>query len=275
MTQLWTAIFAPGLFSQSFMANAWEASTMVALISGMVGFFVILRGSSFVAHALPKGGFAGAAGAVLFGVNTVLGLTIFTVGGALSIGLLGKKGRHDVVTALTLVFLLGVGDLFLNLSNVYAPEVFALLFGEVLGVSSGELVDTAVLGGICLVAFLILYRPLLLSSIAPDTAEARGIRVHRLEVSFLVVIGLATAITVPIVGALLTFSLMVGPAAAACHLARRPSRALALSVLFSLITMWLSLFFAYDTGWPVGFFVSALAALLYVIARIRKRETLR
>lgn len=272
MTSLWATIFAPGVFSQSFMQNAWIASTIVSLISGLVGFFVILRGTSFVAHALPKGGFAGAAGAVLLGVNTVLGLAVFTIGGALSIGLLGKKGRHDVVTALTLVFLLGLGDLFLNLSNVYAPEVFSLLFGQVLGVNLSQLVETGILGAICLLAFVAIYRPLLLATISPDTAAARGVRVHRMELLFLVMIGLATAIAVPIVGALLTFSLMVGPAAAACQLAHRPGRALALCIGFSLITMWIALLVAYDTGWPVGFFVSTVAAILYVIARVVRRS---
>lgn len=272
MTSLWSTIFAPGVFSQSFMQNAWIASTIVSLISGLVGFFVILRGTSFVAHALPKGGFAGAAGAVLLGVNTVLGLAVFTIGGALSIGFLGKKGRHDVVTALTLVFLLGLGDLFLNLSNVYAPEVFSLLFGQVLGVNLSQLVETGILGAICLLVFVAIYRPLLLATISPDTAAARGVRVPRMELLFLVMIGLATAITVPIVGALLTFSLMVGPAAAACQLAQRPGRALALCIGFSLITMWIALLVAYDTGWPVGFFVSAIAAILYVVARVVRRN---
>ena len=102
-----------------FMANAWIVATMVAVVAGVVGFFTVLRGSAFVAHAVPQAGFAGAAGASLIGVSTFLGLGTFAVISALSIGLLGKRGRHDAMTALTLVFMLGLGALFLSWSEQY------------------------------------------------------------------------------------------------------------------------------------------------------------
>ena len=116
-----------------FMVNAWIVATIVAVVAGAVGFFVVLRGSAFVAHAIPNGSFAGAAGASLIGVSTLIGLGVFSLGGALGIGLLSRRGRHDVATALTLVFMLGLGALFLSFSVEYAPEVYSLLFGEVLG----------------------------------------------------------------------------------------------------------------------------------------------
>ena len=119
-----------------FMVNAWIVASVVAAVAGVVGFFVVLRGSAFVAHALPNGSFAGAAGAALVGVNTLIGLAVFSLLGALGIGLLGRRGRHDVATALTLVMMLALGALFLSLSVQYAPEVYSLLFGEVLGISS-------------------------------------------------------------------------------------------------------------------------------------------
>src|ERR1700722_8220467 len=115
----------------SFMSNAWIVATIVAAIAGVVGFFVVLRGSAFVAHALPSGAFAGAAGASLIGVNTLLGLGVFSLFGALGIGWLGRRGRHDVATALGLVVMLGLGSLFLSLSVEFAAGTYSLLFGQV------------------------------------------------------------------------------------------------------------------------------------------------
>src|SRR6202142_99403 len=122
-----------------FMVHTWIVATLVATVGGAVGFFVVLRGSAFVAHAVPNGSFAGAAGANLVGINPIVGLGVFSLGGALGIGLLSRRGRPDVATALTLVFMLGLGALFLGFSVEYAPEIYSLLFGEVLGISSNEL----------------------------------------------------------------------------------------------------------------------------------------
>src|SRR5271163_4057799 len=145
-----------------FMTNAWVVSTIVAVIAGVVGFFVVLRGAAFPAHAIPNGAFAGAAGAALLGVNALIGLGVFAVSAALSIGWLGRRGRHDVVTALALVMMLALGAAFLSHTTEYAPEIFALLFGEVLGVSVTEILPVAALALVCLAAVALLYRPLLL-----------------------------------------------------------------------------------------------------------------
>ena len=126
-----------------FMVNAWTVASIVAVVAGVVGFFTVLRGSAFAAHAIPNGSFAGAAGATLIGVSTLLGLGVFSLAGALAIGLLGRRGRHDVATALALVMMLALGALFLSLSVEYAPEVYSLLFGEVLGIATNEVAPTA------------------------------------------------------------------------------------------------------------------------------------
>lgn len=107
-----------------FMINAWEASTIVAVVAGVVGFFTVLRGSSFAAHALPNGAFAGAAGASLVGASTILGLGVFSLLGAIGIASLGRRARHDVATALAIVVMLGLGSLFLSMTTEYAPEIF-------------------------------------------------------------------------------------------------------------------------------------------------------
>jgi zinc/manganese transport system permease protein len=250
-----------------FMTNAWVVATIVAIIAGVVGFFVVLRGAAFPAHAIPNGAFAGAAGAALLGVNALIGLGVFAVLAALSIGWLGRRGRHDVVTALALVVMLALGAAFLSHTTEYAPEIFALLFGEVLGVSTTEILPVVGLAVACLAATALLYRPLLLASVVPEIAEARGVRVYRMEMSFLVVLALATAMTVPVVGALLIFSLMIGPPAAARSLTPRPPLAIALSVAIALITVWAAIASSYLTNWPIGFFVGMFSALVYGLGR--------
>ena len=120
----------------SFMINTWAVATIVAPVAGVVGFFVVLRGSAFPAHAIPKGAFAGAAGAALLGISTLLGLAVFSLLGALGIGFLGRRARQDVATALALVMMLALGAAFLSRTTEYEPEIYSLLFGEVLGVST-------------------------------------------------------------------------------------------------------------------------------------------
>ena len=249
------------------MVNAWIVATIVAVVGGAVGTFVVLRGSAFVAHAVPNGSFAGAAAASLVGINTIIGLGVFSLGGALGIGLLGRRGRRDVATALTLMFMLGLGALFLKLSIAYAPEIYSLLFGEVLGISTNQLGPTIGLALVSLVALAALYRPLLLSSTLPESAQARGIAPFGIELGFLLVVALATTMTVPVVGTALIFSLMIGPPAAARTFTARPYIALPLSVAIALVVVWAAIALSYQTNWPVGFFVGTASATAYATGR--------
>jgi zinc/manganese transport system permease protein len=246
-----------------FMTDTWLVATMVAVIAGAVGFFVVLRGTAFAAHAVPQGAFAGAAGADLIGINPLLGLGVFALGAALGIGWLSRRGRHDVVVALILVVLLGLGSLFVSWNTQYEPEIFALLFGQVLGVNDSQIAPTIALTVVCLLAVAVLFRPLLLTSVLPEVAAARGLRTGVLDVGFLVVVALATTMTLPVVGALLIFSLMIGPPAAARSLTARPLAAAALSVAISLGTLWISIAVAYQTNLPVGFLVGTLSGAAY------------
>jgi zinc/manganese transport system permease protein len=248
------------------MLNTWIAASVVAVVAGMTGYFAVLRGSTFAAHAIPNGAFAGAAGASLLGINVIWGLAVFAVGGALGIGALGdKKARHDVVTALALVVMLGLGALFVSVNSQYAEETYALLFGEVFGVSRGEVLPILGLGVAATLAIGVAFRPLMLTSALPEVAAARGISTQRAELYFLIVMALATSMTVPVVGALLMFSLMIGPAAAARSVTARPGVALALSVAIALVTAWLSVALSYRTNWPLGFFVGAIGATFYLV----------
>jgi len=250
-----------------FMVNAWLVATVVALVAGVVGFFVVLRGSAFPAHAIPNGAFAGAAGANLIGVNPLIGLGVFSLAAALGIGRLSRRGRSDVVTALALMMMLALGAAFISQSTEYEPQIFSLLFGEILGVSASQVVPVAVLGAVCVAAVAVLYRRLLMTSIAPEIAAARGLRPERVELAFLVVIACSTTMTVPVVGALLIFSLMIGPPAAARSFANRPEFALVGSVAIALVTVWGALACSFTTNWPVGFYVGVFSATWFGLGR--------
>jgi zinc/manganese transport system permease protein len=248
-----------------FMVHAWIVATLVAIVGSAVGFFIVMRGSAFVAHAIPNGSFAGAAGASLVGVSTLLGLGVFSVGGALGIGLLARRGRRDVATALTLVFMLGLGALFLSFSVEYAPAVYSLLFGEVLGISDNEVWPTIALTVVCLIVLAILWRPLLLASVLPDGATVDP---FKLEIAFLLLVALATTVTVPVVGTTLIFSLMIGPPAAARSFTARPGVALVLAAAIAVVIVWAAIALSYNTNWPVGFFVGAFSASAYAVGRV-------
>ena len=224
------------------MINAWEVATLVAIVAGIVGFFVVLRGSAFPAHAIPNGAFAGAAGAYLIGVSTLVGLGVFAV--------------------------LALGAAFLSQTREYEPQILALLFGDLYGVEVLEILPIVILGAVCVVAIAALYRPLLLTSLAPEIAMARGIRPQLIDTAFLLVVACATTMTVPVVGALLIFALMIGPPAAARCLTRRPGVALGISVALALLAVWTSIGLSYQTNWPIGFFVGTVSAAMYVVARL-------
>lgn len=251
----------------AFLANTWITASVVAVVAGLLGFFVVLRGASFLAHALPHGAFAGAAGAALLGLDPILGMGVFAVAGAVAVSAPGRRGRTDVVIALSLVLMLAFGALFLSLGSQYSAEVFALLFGQILGVSALEVWPIVILGVVCIAAIILFYRRLLASSVLPTMAAARGISEFWMSLVFALIVALATAMSVPVVGALLLFSLLVGPAAAARSFTSNPATAIVLSIGFALLTVWASIAAAYYSNLPVGFFVTLGSAVLYGIGR--------
>jgi zinc/manganese transport system permease protein len=263
----------------SFMINTWIAATAVAVIAGVTGFFAVLRGSTFAAHAIPNGAFAGAAGATLLGLNAIVGLAVFSVAGALGIAGLSRKSRPDVATALTFVLMLGVGALFVSWSTQYAAGAYSLLFGQVIGISTDQVTPTLILGALSIAAITIMFRPLMLSSAMPEVAAARGVSPQRMELVFLLVMALATSMSVPVVGALLMFSLMIGPAAAARSVTANPVVALLLAVVLALVTVWAGIALSYHTNWPLGFFVGMFGAAFFLAgqawATVRRRAPAR
>jgi zinc/manganese transport system permease protein len=258
----------------SYMINGWITATVVAVVAGAVGLFVVLRGMSFAAHALPLGAFPGAAAANLFGFNELWGLIGFSGLGVLGITQFAQRQRRDVATALVLMALLGLGTLFLSLSGHYAQGVYALLFGQLVSVSRAEIWPLLALGCLVLAAMGAGFRPLLLNTLSPDLGATHGVSSRQADFGFLALVGIATAMALPVVGALLVFSLMIGPAAAARSLTNRPATALLLSIGLALLTVWAAIATAYLTNWPVGFFVGAISGVLFAAAQFPHRLAL-
>lgn len=256
------------MWQYDFMRHAFEAGTIVAVVAGVIGYFIILRRSSFAAHALSHIGFAGAAGAVLFGINPIFGLLAFTCGGGLAIASLGQKAAtRDVQIGAVLAFMLGIGVLFISLYSGYATEAYSLLFGEILGISRSDVLVTAIAGLALLLAVAIIYRPLLFSSLDEDVAEAKGLSIFWIGAAFMLLVAVATSIAVQVVGVLLIFALMVTPAAVAQKLTRRPAQGIAVSVLIALLATWISLFLSFYLPYPVSFFITTITFLVYIAVR--------
>jgi len=256
-------------FQYAFIQHAYIAGAIVAIVAGVVGYFVVLRSLSFAGHALSHIGFAGATGAVALGVNPIYGLLFFTVGGAVGMGALGKRiyGR-DVVIGIVLAWMLGLGVLFLSLYSGYATEAYALLFGEILGINQTDVVVTLVAGVITLAAIAIMFRPLLFASVDSDVAEAKGVPVRLLSILFMVVLAISVSEAVQVVGVLLIFALLVTPPAIAERLTARPGTAITLSVLLALLFTWIGLFVSFYLPYPVSFFITTLAFASYLVVRL-------
>jgi zinc/manganese transport system permease protein len=273
------------IFHYQFMQNAYQGGTLVAIVAGIVGYFVVLRRSSFAAHSLSHIGFAGAAGAAVFGFEPVYGLLLFSTVGGTSMAILSPRAAHrDVSIGLVLAFLLGTGALFLTLyTGNNATLAYSILFGEILAISSnwtqpfgcdGQFCGvqlTAVAFAIILAVIAIVYRPLLFSSLDEEVAEAKGLPTGKLGIVFMLLVAAATSIAVQVVGVLLIFSLMVTPAAIASQLAKTPKKALLISVAVSLFATWLGLFIGFFTPYPVSFYITTVVFVLYLIVRFTKQ----
>ncbi|HEX8936207.1 MAG TPA: metal ABC transporter permease [Pseudonocardiaceae bacterium] len=257
------------MWSFPFMVNAFRAGTIVAVLAGAMGHFMVLRRQSFAGHTLSLIGFPGAAGAVLIGVAATYGYFAFCLAGALVIAALPRTGRggyseESAVTGTVQALALACGFLFVTLYKGFLNSINALLFGSFLGIT-GE--QVAVLGVVALVSLIILGmigRPLAFASIDPDVAAARNVPVRALSITFLVLLGGATAEVSQITGTLLVFALLVMPAATAQALTARPFTALALTILIGLVVTWLGLSVAYYIPYPVGFYVTSFAFAGYV-----------
>jgi zinc/manganese transport system permease protein len=255
------------MLTYDFMLRAFAGSGAVALVAGVVGYFLVLRGQTFAGHALSHVGFAGATGAVLFGISPLAGMLVFNLAAGVGMGLLGERlSGRDVAIGIVLALALAFGLLFLSLYSSNAMQATALLFGNVLAVSPATLRILVVLAVLTFAALAVVSRPLLFSSLQPELAEAKGVSARLTGTLFLAIVALAVAQSVQIVGVLLVFTLMVAPPAAAQLLTAHLGRGIALSAGLALALAWAGITLAFYTDWPTSFCITALAALVYLAA---------
>lgn len=252
------------MWSYPFMVNAFRAGTIVAALAAVIGHFMVLRRQSFAGHTLSLIGFPGAAGAVLIGIAAGYGYFAFCLAGALVIAALPRTARggyseESAVTGTVQALALACGFLFVARYNGFLNSVNSLLFGSFLGITTAQVTILGIVAVVALAILAVIGRPLAFASIDPEVALARNVPVRALSVTFLLLLGAATAEVSQITGTLLVFALLVMPAATAQALTPRPVRALILTAVIGLIVTWLGLSLAYYTPFPVGFFVTSLA----------------
>jgi zinc/manganese transport system permease protein len=260
------------LFSYHFMVNAFRSGTIVAVLAGALGWFMVLRRQAFAGHTLAVVSFPGAAGAIFLGISATLGYFVIPIAAAVVIGLLprassGATTAGDAAVIGTVqAFALAAGALFVSLYGGFLNGLTALLFGTFLGISDAQVLTLFVVAVIGLLALATIARPLFFSTVDQDVARARGIPVRPLSIAFLVLLACAAAEVSQITGALLVFALLVMPAAAAQRLTARPGSSFVLTVAIGLLVTWLGLAVAYFSPYPVGFWVSTFGFAVFVVA---------
>ena len=252
------------MFAYEFMNNAFAAASIAAAVSGIVGYFLVMRGQTFAGHALSHIGFAGATGAGLIGLAPLWGLLGFTLVAGVMMGALSERiSNRDIAIGIVLSLALGFGLLFLHYYTSFATQATALLFGNVLAVDVRTIATLGVLGLITLAALAIIMRPLIFVSLQPELAEAKGVPLRFVSIVFLAIVALAVSECAQIVGVLLVFTLMVGPPATAQRLTTGLWSGLFYSALVALGEAWLGLTLAFYTDWPVSFCIALLSGLAY------------
>ena len=260
------------LFTFPFMVHALAAGTIVAVMAGVVGWFMVLRRQTFAGHTLSVTAFTGASAAGLAGVPVLVGY--FGVCGLGAVALAAAAGTRRALSSESAAtgsigaLALALGFLFVSLYHGVLNGLDSLLFGTFLGITSGQVQVLLVVAAVAVALVAVAARPLLYASVDPDVARAAGVRVRLLGLAFLLVLGLSVAETSQITGALLVFALLVTPAATAQRLTTRPLLGVVLSVALALLVTWLGLALAYFSIYPVGFYVTTLAFALYVAVRL-------
>ncbi len=254
-----------------FMVNALWAGSIVAVLAAVAGWFVVLRRQAFAGHSLAVMAFPGATGAALVGLPVTLGyyLACGTAAVAMAVGRSRTASRQGETAAIGTVQAvgLGAGFLFLSLDAQLLGGPQTLLFGTFLGITRGQVLGLAAVAVLCLAVLAALGRPLVFSSVDPQGARAAGAAVGRLDLAFVLVLGLVVAATSQITGALLVFALLIAPPATAQRITARPLPSLVLGVALALVLVWAALALAYFTPYPVGFYVSSLGFAAYLLAR--------
>src|ERR1022692_3151824 len=281
MHQLYTAVFEPGFFGSAQVHTAATIGGVVAIVSAITGVFTVIRGQSFAGHALGDVSAAGGSGALLIGLSPVAGFVGLGIIGAGAMDLIGVRrlrGR-DLATGVVLGAAIGLSALFLYLTSATGATTGAtqhILFGSIFTSTSGTIPAVTILGAIALTAIAVIGRPLLLSTVNPDIAAARGVPVRLVGVLYMAALAVSVGLSSLVIGAILSTALLIGPAATALRLTKRVSRALGLACVIGVLATWLGVLLAYDSyywgsshlGLPVSFFIVAVIFAAYLASAL-------
>jgi zinc/manganese transport system permease protein len=279
MRQLYTAVFEPGFFTSPQVHVALSVGGVVAIVCAVVGVFTVMRGQSFAGHSLGDVSAAGGSGALLIGLNPVAGFVGLGVVGAAVMDMIGVqrlRGR-DLATGIVLGAAIGLSALLLYLTATTGAGTGAtqhVLFGSIFTTTSSTIGVVAVLGGVALAGVALVYRPLLLSTVSPDVAAARGVPVRLVGLIYMLALAVSVGLSSIAIGAILSTALLIGPAAAALRLTKRVARALCMAGAIGVLSTWLGVLLAYDSYYwgsahlalPVSFFIVALIFITYLLS---------
>jgi zinc/manganese transport system permease protein len=278
-------IFEPGFFGSGPVHVALAVGTVVAITSAVVGVFTVIRGQSFAGHALGDLSTTGGSGAFLVGVNQFWGYLAFGAGAAAFMEMIGVQRRRgrDVATGVVLGAGLGLAALFLYLGTQYSSTTgasFTILFGSMFVITSSTIPALIISALLALATVVVLGRVLLLSSLSPDIAAARGVPVRAVGATFLMALAVSVALSAVIIGSVLSTALLIGPAATALRVTKGPVRAMAVAAGIGVAATWLGIVLAYDSfywpparrGWPVSFFVVTLIVGCYLVSYLRPQR---
>jgi len=255
--------------SYGFVRNALVAGSLAGILGAVVGYFVVIRRISFAAHALAHIGFTGATGAAFFALSPLEGMLAISVLAGITMGAAGSRlQRSDLAIGMTLSICLGLGVLFLALYKGFAGQATAILFGNIFGVSHRQILQTIILSMICLGALLLVSRKLFFASVQPDLAEARGISLSALAIIFMIILAVSVSLASQVVGTLLVFALVIGPAGVASRFCQTFWSGMIMSVVIGLLAVWSGILLACVTSWPPSFCITAIIFCLYLIGEM-------
>ena len=261
------------MFEYSFMQKAFLAGTVIAIICGIVSYFVIIRRTAFAAHALGHISLTGAAGAVILGFSPMAGLLTINIISAIIMGLIGDKiKKNDLAIGIVLTFFLGLGAYFLYLYQTgYSGGVMAILFGDILSVSRSQIYLLFILASIVVIILLIITKPLLFSSIDPTLAAAKRLPIRLLSIVCFVLLAITVSMACQIVGALLIFALLIGPGAIASYLCDGFYSSIAISIVVSVTTIWFALTISFYMNLPTSFCITMTICIFYILSVIKNK----
>jgi zinc/manganese transport system permease protein len=280
-------LFEPGLFASGPVRTALLVGAIVAVTSGVIGVFTVIRGQSFAGHALADVATTGGSGAFLIGLNQFWGFLAAGIAAAAlmeGIGVQRRRGR-DVATGVVLGAALGAAALFLYLGTLHTSTTgasFTVLFGSIFVISPDTVPALIASGVIALVVVALLTRVLLLSSLSSDLARAKGVPVRAVGIGYLAALAVSVSLAAVAIGAVLSTALLIGPSATALRVTKSPGWAMAASALTGVAATWIGIVLAYDSfywpphghGWPVSFFVVTLVLIGYLLTYVKRPRRL-